>query len=305
MSGKLIVRDLVKRYGALEAVRGVSFEVAPGEIFGLLGPNGAGKTSIVECVLGLRRPDGGSIHFGDIAALAAPERVKPLIGAALQATALQDRLTPREALRLFGAFYPRRLEPAALLERFSLTAKAEAPFGTLSAGQRQRLALALAFVHEPAALFLDEPTAGLDPQARRDLHGSIRQLRAEGRLVLLTTHDLAEARELCDRVAILDGGRIIAAGRPEELIARSQPAARVELRTARPLDLAALVGLPSAADAKVSGGEARFQTSAVGPAVIELVRLLEAQGNELLDLRVSRPTLEDAFLELTGGALRD
>ena len=193
-------------------MEGISFEVGAGEIFGLLGPNGAGKTSAVECILGLREPDGGIITVCGMDARREPAAVKRRIGAALQSTALQDQITPREALRLFGAFYQDSVPPGELLERFDLVEKADARFETLSGGQRQRLALALAFVNRPEVLFLDEPASGLDPQARRDLHESIRGFRREGRAVLLTTHYIEEAHALCDRLAILDQGRIVATG---------------------------------------------------------------------------------------------
>src|SRR4051812_8750418 len=172
---KVNIQGLRKRYGDFEAVRGVSFEVAEGEILGLLGPNGAGKTSTLECVIGLRRPDGGSVHICGMDALAEPERVKQRIGAQLQATALQDKITPREAIGLFGAFYEKPAGVEELIERFALGEKADSPFDSLSGGQKQRLALALAVVNEPQVLFLDEPTSGLDPQSRRELHAVIQR----------------------------------------------------------------------------------------------------------------------------------
>jgi ABC-2 type transport system ATP-binding protein len=214
MAGKIILRDLVKRYGPVEAVRGVSFEVADGEIFGLLGPNGAGKTTTLECTIGLRQQDGGSISLCGIDAATGRGPIKRRIGAVLQSTALQDQITPREALKLFGAFYEKRADPEKLIVRFSLGEKADAPFDSLSGGQKQRLALALAFVNEPEVLFLDEPTAGLDPQSRRELHQSILKMKQEGVTVLLTTHYIEEAHLLCDRIAIIDHGRIIATGSP-------------------------------------------------------------------------------------------
>ncbi len=304
MTAKILVRGLRKRYGATEAVRGVDFEVAAGTVFGLLGPNGAGKTSIVECLLGLRTPDAGSIGLDGIDALAEPGRVKRQVGAALQSTELQDAITPREALRLFGAFYPDPAPPDALLVQFGLTEKADAAFDTLSPGQRQRLALALAVVHRPDILFLDEPTAGLDPASRRDLHGFIRRLRADGRTVLLTTHYLEEAHALCDHIAILDAGRIVATGRPDELIARSRALPRIALRTAEPMDAAAFLGLPGVRAAERVDGEMQLQVAEVGAAVVAVVGLLESRGNELLDLRVWRPTLEDTFIELTASGVR-
>jgi ABC-2 type transport system ATP-binding protein len=170
MTAALRVDDLLKSYGTVQAVRGVSFDVLPGEIFGLLGPNGAGKTTLIECILGLRQPDSGSISIAGIDALAEPERVKLIVGAQLQATALQDSITPRQALNFFASFYRKAISSVELLDRFGLTGKADARFETLSTGQRQRLQLALAFVNDPRLLFLDEPTAGLDRDSLHSLH---------------------------------------------------------------------------------------------------------------------------------------
>src|SRR5215218_10449597 len=218
---KVIVHDLRKRYDGVEAARGVSFEIQDGEIFGLIGPNGAGKTTTLECVIGLREPDAGSIEVCGIDARRRPREVKQKVGAALQTTALQDKITPREALALYGGFYATPTAPGPLLERFHLTGKADEAFDTLSGGQRQRLALALAFVHQPEVVLLDEPTAGLDPQARRELHDDILQMKQDGHTVLLTTHHLDEAELLCDRIAIIDRGRVIAVGSPQDLMSRS------------------------------------------------------------------------------------
>ena len=220
---KVVVHDLQKHYGDIHAARRRQLRDRDGEIFGLLGPNGAGKTTTVECVIGLRDPDDGAIEVCGIDARRHPREVKQKIGAALQTTSLQDKITPREALALFGAFYRRRRTAAELLERFALADKADVAFDTLSGGQRQRLALALAFVNGPELVFLDEPTTGLDPQSRRELHGEIVRMKQDGHTVLLTTHYLEEAEALCDRIAIIDRGQIVAAGAPRELIAR-QPA---------------------------------------------------------------------------------
>ena len=222
MPVKVAVRNLSKAYGSVQAVAGVSFEIAAGEILGLLGPNGAGKTTTVESLVGLIQPDGGEIEICGVDVRRQPAQVREVIGVSLQSTGLQDKITPREALDLFGGFHRAPLATGLLLERFGLTDKAGADYDTLSGGQRQRLALALAFVNDPQALFLDEPAAGLDPQMRRELHNHIRQFRADGRAVLLTTHDMDEAERLCDRIAVIDAGRIVAQGAPSELIARSR-----------------------------------------------------------------------------------
>jgi ABC-2 type transport system ATP-binding protein len=302
---KVSVRDLRKRYGSVEAVRGVSFDVRDGEILGLLGPNGAGKTTTVECVIGLREPDGGDIEVCGVDARRNPREVKQKIGAALQTTALQDKITPREALALFGSFYRRHAGADRLLERFALADKADAAFDTLSGGQRQRLALALAFVNEPELIFLDEPTAGLDPQSRRELHGAIERTRQEGCTVLLTTHYIDEAEQLCDRVAIIDHGQIVALGTPQELMARSKAAQTVRLVTLSPMVHADLERLPHVSDVATDGTKARFKTSAVNRTVAALMTLLDDRRIELGELHVRKASLEDVFVELTGSALRD
>jgi ABC-2 type transport system ATP-binding protein len=299
MSRKVLVRDLRKRYGDIEAARGVSFEIEDGEIFGLLGPNGAGKTTTIECVIGLREPDGGDIEVCGIDARRRPREVKQHIGAALQTTALQDKITPREALTLFGSFYRRRTAPQPLLDRFALADKSDAPFDTLSGGQRQRLALALAFVNEPDLVFLDEPTAGLDPQSRRDLHGEIAAMKRDGHTVLLTTHDIDEAEQLCDRVGIIDRGQIVAMGGPRELTAKSRAAQSVSLVTAVPFSRSLLERISGVEDLACDGARARFRTGSVNRTLAELTRLLEAHGVEPLELHVRKASLEDVFLDLT------
>jgi ABC-2 type transport system ATP-binding protein len=227
---------LKKRYDGVEAARGVSFDIGDGEIFGLIGPNGAGKTTTVECVIGLREPDSGTIEVCGIDARQQPRHVKQKIGAALQTTALQDKITPREALVLFGSFFRHTADVTALLERFGLTEKAHAPFDTLSGGQRQRLALALAFVNDPELVFLDEPTTGLDAQSRRELHNEILQMKRDGHTVCLTTHDIGEAQTLCDRLAVIDKGVIVAAGATRDIIARSSALPSVFVATTQPID---------------------------------------------------------------------
>ena len=303
MHPKVIVRDLRKRYGGIEAARGVSFEVAEGEILGLLGPNGAGKTTTMECILGLREPDAGEIEVCGIDARKHPREVKQRIGAALQTTSLQDRITPAEALALFGSFYRDSADPAQLLERFSLSDKADAAFDTLSGGQRQRLALALAFVNRPELVFLDEPTTGLDARARRDLHADIARMKQEGHTLLLTTHYIDEAEALCDRIAIIDHGRIIATGTPGELIAGSGLAAGVSLGADAALDPAILLALPGVSDIECQGNRARFRTPRPAPAVAALTAALEQRGLEIVELTVRQATLEDVFLQLTGAEL--
>jgi len=295
----IAIRQLRKRYGAVEAVRDVSFHVEQGEIFGVLGPNGAGKTTTIECILGLREPDKGTIEVQGVDARAHPDEVKHRVGAALQSSALQDKITPREALTLFGSFYRRASSAVAMLERFGLSDKADVPFDSLSGGQRQRLALALAFVHQPDVVILDEPTAGLDATSRRALHDEIRRMKRDGRTVLLTTHYIEEAAQLCDRIAILDRGCVVATGRPSELIERSTASKSVSLVTTAPIDLAAVQTLPAVTDVVLEGNLVRFTTSDTGSSLFALMGLIRASRVQIVSLHVNTGTLEDVFLALT------
>ena len=219
MSPIIGARELRKRYGAVEAVAGVSFEVSEGETFGILGPNGAGKTTTLEMLEGMRSIDAGSAEIDGIDVARAPREVKERIGIQLQASAFFDELTLVELLELFGQLYGRRVDAMDLLRQVELTDKARSQVSTLSGGQKQRFSIAAALVNDPRILFLDEPTTGLDPQARRHMWELVRRIRSEGRTVVLTTHYMEEAEELCDRVAIMDAGRIIALDAPDALIA--------------------------------------------------------------------------------------
>ena len=286
-------------------MRGVSFAIEAGEIFGLLGPNGAGKTTTLECLVGLREADAGALEVCGLDARKHPREVKQRIGVALQSTALQDKITPREALKLFGAFYRVRAEPAALLARFALTEKADARFDTLSGGQRQRLALALAFVNKPELVLLDEPTTGLDPAARRELHAEILQMKRDGHTVLLTTHYLDEAEQLCDRIAIIDRGRVIATGAPRELIARSSASQSVTLVTEPGIDGAAVAGLPGASEVRSEGAAVKFRTARPTETLAALAALLAARRLELVELQVKKASLEEVFVGLTKSAAGD
>jgi ABC-2 type transport system ATP-binding protein len=299
MSPKVSVRDLRKHYGAIPAAQGVTFEIQNGEIFGLIGPNGAGKTTTVECTIGLREPDSGTIEICGIDARRRPYDVKQKIGAALQTTSLQDKITPREALALFGSFYRDRAEPDQLLERFALADKADKPFDSLSGGQRQRLALALAFVNKPELVLLDEPTAGLDPLSRRELHDEIAQMKRDGHTVLLTTHYIDEAQTLCDRIAVIHKGRIVATGAPRNLIGQSERMPMVSLATVQPIDGECWNGLSDVDGLSWSETTAQFRTSNVNETVAELLRRLAQRRIEVAELHVQKATLEDVFLELT------
>ena len=218
MSGVVAVEKLRKSYGDIEAVKGISFEVAKGEIFGLLGPNGAGKTTTVEILEGLRRADSGTATVAGIDVTRDPQAVKERIGVQLQASAFPLHLTSAEIVELFAICYDRAVDVNALLREVDLADRAEQLNDTLSGGQRQRLSIATALVNEPSVLFLDEPTTGLDPQARRHLWDLVRKIRDRGTTVLLTTHYMDEAEVLCDRVAIMDAGRILSLDTPRALI---------------------------------------------------------------------------------------
>ena len=300
MPPKVVVCDLRKRYDAVEAVRGVSFEIQDGEIFGLIGPNGAGKTTTVECVIGLREPDAGTIEICGIDAAKQPREVRQRIGAALQSTALQDKITPREALALFGSFYRTRRSPDELIDRFGLAEKADAPFDTLSGGQRQRLALALAFVNRPELVLLDEPTTGLDARSRRELHGEILRMKEDGHTVLLTTHYIEEAQALCDRIAVIDRGRIAAIGRTREIIAGAAGAPTVTLTASGPLEPAVFAAVAGVQELSWSGASARFRSADVNRTIAQLLAALDARGLDVVELHVQKGTLEEVYLELTG-----
>jgi len=301
----LQVENLVKRYGDLEAVRGVSFSVEEGEVFGLLGPNGAGKTSTIEVLEGLRVADGGRVSVCGFDPVRNPTELKREIGAALQSTSLPDKLKVTEALRLFSSFYNRGRQPEELLKRFGLEEKRNAFYSQLSGGQKQRLALAMALVNDPKVLFLDEPTAGLDPQVRREIYDIVEELKHEKKTIVLTTHYIEEAERLCDRVAIVDHGKVIAQGTPRELKQTSPNTSRVEVRLAKPASNGALKSLDGVVDARELGGAYVLHCQRTAPAIVALVKHLEAEGNELVSLEIATPSLEDVFIELTGRRLRD
>ncbi len=299
------VEDLYKSYGAVEAVRGVSFAVEEGEVFGLLGPNGAGKTSCVEILEGLRTPDRGKVRVCGLDPEKSGDSFKEKIGAVLQSTALPDKLRVDEALELFAQFYKKRANTDELLRRFQLDEKRTAFYSHLSGGQKQRLALAMALVNDPEVVFLDEPTAGLDPQVRREIYDIIEELKRGKKTVLLTTHYIEEAERLCDRVAIVDQGRVIAQGTPRELKQRSAGTTRIEVRLARPLTDGMLGRLDGVSDCREFDGTYVLHSARPPQTIVALVKQLEAENNELQSLEMFSPSLEDVFIELTGRRLRE
>src|SRR2546429_592278 len=298
----LQVENLLKRYGDVEAVRGVSFAVEEGEVFGLLGPNGAGKTSTVESLEGLRTLDSGRVSVCGLDPQEKPQELKQEIGAALQSTSLPDKLRVMEALRLFASFYKRRRNPEELLKRFGLEEKRNTFYNQLSGGQKQRLALAMALVNDPKVLFFDEPTAGLDPQGRREIYDIIEELKRDQKTILMTTHYIEEAERLCDRVAIIDHGNLIALGTPRELKTRSGGTTRIEVRLSKPEPNGTLRNLEGVVDARELDGTYVLHSARPPQTIVSLVKHLEAEGNELVSLEIATPSLEDVFIEKIGRA---
>jgi ABC-2 type transport system ATP-binding protein len=302
----IYVRGLRKSYGSFEAVKGIDFEVRPGEVFGLLGPNGAGKTSTVEILEGLRPRTSGDVKVLDFDPDRQKQRLKDQIGVCLQATNLPDKITVNESLQLFGSFYTRKIDGEPLLKRLQLWDKKDAGYATLSGGQKQRLALALALINDPQLLFLDEPTTGLDPQVRLEIRDLIEELKAEKRTIVMTTHYIEEAERLCDRVAIIDSGEIIASGSPRELQAKSANQAAIEIALAQPWS-GELPAWPHAVRSTLSDDGRQIKVTSEHPArtLVEMVKWVDAQRIDLEDVHLKRPTLEDVFIELTGKKLRD
>ncbi len=299
---------LVKRYADVQAVSGLDLEVWQGECFGLLGPNGAGKTTTVEIFEGLKVPDAGDVEVlgerwqGDGLALRAR------LGVQLQETKFPEKLSVVEVLSLFRSFYPRGLELASALELVGLQEKAQARVRALSGGQKQRLSLACALVGDPELVFLDEPTTGLDPQARRQTWEIVERLKARGRTLLLTTHYMEEAARLCDRVAIVDRGRVIALGTPRDLVASLGAEHVVEFSVdaqAPALEGATLASLPSVEGVAQDGTGYRLTVREVHRAVPALLALLTERGAEPTRLTTHHATLEDVFMAMTGRSLRD
>jgi ABC-2 type transport system ATP-binding protein len=299
------VNNLEKKYGDVKAVDGVSFGVEQGEVFGILGPNGAGKTTTIEMIEGLRKPNAGSIKVCDIDALKEPQRIKELIGVQLQATSLYDNIRVKEAIDLFGSYYKKSIPSEQIMAEVSLTEKKNSQVSKLSGGQKQRLSVGLALVNDPEVIFLDEPTTGLDPQARHNLWSIVEKLRDRGKTIVITTHYMEEAEQLCHRLAIIDQGKIIAMDTPDNLINHADLATSIEFTTSRELNGLAQ-NIPGIHE--VNNGSAckySVSTKAVSMILKDLTNLCYDNHIELKNISVRQATLEDVFLAMTGRKLRE
>ena len=299
------VKNLSKRYGSLRAVDGISFSVARGEVFGILGPNGAGKTTTLECIEGLTEPTDGLTEVLGFDTQREPQKVKERIGVQLQASAYFDYLTLKEILDLFGLFYNRSVNPIELLEQVNLADRANTTVNKLSGGQQQRFTIAATLVNDPEVVFLDEPTTGLDPQARRSLWDFVQSINNAGRTVVLTTHYMEEAEFLCDRIAIMDRGKIVALDTPENLV-RSLPVPyQIKVGAEYAESLNELRGLAGVKDAVAESSGVRLLSDDASATVPGLVEWARSTGVNLSHLEVVPSNLEDVFLSLTGHALRE
>jgi ABC-2 type transport system ATP-binding protein len=292
------VNDFRKQYGDFVAVDAISFAVRPGEIFGILGPNGAGKTTTLECLEGIRTPDAGVLRVAGIDPSHDRRQLRSVIGVQLQSSGMPESITPDEAMKLFCAYHgaaPRY----DLLERLGLAAKRKTQFHELSTGQQRRLALALAIAHRPQVIFLDEPTAGLDVATRVELHTIMRELKEDGATIVLATHDMAEAEEMADRVAILLQGKIVTIGTPMEITATGAGLTKVSVRTQNRLLLENGTHFPAVTRHAIKDDYTIYYSEDIGRTVSAIIQMLDTADDPLIDLRVERPSLEDRFLELT------
>jgi ABC-2 type transport system ATP-binding protein len=305
----VVVHDLVKSYGRVEAVRGISFEIPAGECFGLLGPNGAGKTTTVEVLEGLLAPTSGAVEVLGRRWGRDDQEIRQRLGVCLQQTVLSEKLEVGETLALFRAFYREGRRPQEVVEDVGLQEKVGARVGTLSGGQKQRLAVACALVGDPELLFLDEPTTGLDPQSRRQVWEIVNAFKRRGRTVVLTTHYMDEAEKLCDRIAVVDHGRIIAEGTPRELIRSlgGDHVVEIALEEGRADTLAPeeLADLPSVRGVHSEAGHLVLTVAEPHLALPPLLERLDARGHALASLATRHASLEDVFVSLTGRHLRD
>ena len=294
------VKDFEKAYGDFKAVDGISFDVRAGEIFALLGPNGAGKTSTLESLEGLRTASGGTLSVAGIDPAKEPRQLRDTIGVQLQSSGLPESITPDEAMKLFCAYH--KVAPRFdLFERLGLGEKRKSQYYQLSTGQQRRLALALAVAHKPKVLFFDEPTAGLDVATRAELHDLMRELRSEGATIILATHDMAEAEELSDRIAILLNGKLAAIGTPLEITATGGQLTKISVRTQNGTLTENNTNFPAVNQQTIKDDYKIYFSNDIGPTVAAIIDHLQSENDTLIDLRVERPSLEDRFLEITSG----
>ena len=298
------VKNLTKRYGDLIAVNEVDFNIEKGEIFGLLGPNGAGKTTTIEMIEGLRQPDNGTISVCGIDARKERDKIKEIIGVQLQSTTIYDKIRVDEVIDLFRGYYQKTLDTDEILDMVSLNEKKNSYVSTLSGGQKQRVALALALVNDPEIIFLDEPTTGLDPQARRNVWDIVEDLGSKGKTVVLTTHYMEEAERLCNRLGIIDHGTIIALDTTRELIAKQNLDSAIEFTSSNGVSGDAFEKIDGVNKVTQDGREFVIQTTASSRVLGELSRISEENGFSLENITVRKATLEDVFLALTGRKLR-
>ncbi|MFC7547301.1 ABC transporter ATP-binding protein [Plantactinospora sp. GCM10030261] len=295
------VTGLHKRYGDQIAVDDVSFTVEPGEIFGVLGPNGAGKTTTVECVAGLRVPDAGTVSVLGLDPQREPAELRQRLGVQLQESQLPDQLRVAEALELYASFYRKPADWRRLMDQLGLAGKRNTAYKKLSGGQKQRLSIALALVGSPEVAILDELTTGLDPQARRDTWSLIEEIRDGGVTIVLVTHFMEEAERLCDRLAVIDSGRVVAIDSPRGLVSRVAPEQRIRFRPSAPVDEALLTGLPEVVSVHRSG--AQLVVTGTGNVLHAVTSVLAREQIIAADLRVEQGNLDDAFVGLTGRTL--
>jgi ABC-2 type transport system ATP-binding protein len=299
------VKEVKKQYGSFKAVKGVSFQVKKGEIFGLLGPNGAGKTTTIEMLVGLRKPDEGTATLSGFDVIKKVNKVKEVIGVQLQSTSLFELLKVEEILHLYGSFYPTHVDINGLIEEMLLTEKRNDRIKGLSGGQKQRLAIALALIHDPDIVFLDEPTTGLDPQARRTLWDIVLRLKERGKTIILSTHYMDEAHVLCDRIGIMDQGELIALDTPTNLVKKLQSTSSVEFHLSNPPEQDWFLKMDGVEDVSIKDNFVQLYMDDVQVTLTSLIHASAEHQFKIEDLQTRSSTLEDVFIHMTGRSIRE